>query len=171
MSTQHIDSPSAADSLPAGPASLIDTVTDALTVGARHLALLVATVATGGSLFFSEALGWIPCVLCWYQRILMYPLVVLIAVGILRRDRRLQLYVLPLSLAGIGVSLYHYLLIKTDWLPPPACAVGVPCTVDYLNLFGFINIPFMALTAFVLISGLMWLASTDGRAPEAEGTR
>jgi hypothetical protein len=77
--------------------------------------------------------------------------------------------VLPFSIAGIGVSLYHYLLIKTDWLPPPACAVGIPCTVDYLNWFGFINIPFLALTAFLIITAMMltfrWLlllTSTDG---------
>ena len=124
----------------------------------RYIALLAAWLATGGSLFFSEVLGWIPCTLCWYQRILMYPLSVLIAVGILRRDDGLHRYVLPFSLTGAGVSLYHYLLIKTDWFPPPPCRAGVPCTVDYLDIFGFINIPFMALTAFLIIS-LMMLVS------------
>jgi hypothetical protein len=62
---------------------------------------------------------------------------------------------LPFSIAGMGVSLYHYLLIKTDWLPPPACAVDVPCTVDYLNVLGFINIPFLALAAFLIITCMM----------------
>mgnify|MGYP001119293273 CR=1 FL=1 len=121
----------------------------------RHLALLQAMVATCGSLFMSEALGWPPCVLCWYQRILMYPLVFLILIGILRRDRGLHLYVLPLSLFGACISLYHYLLIKTDWLPPPPCVDGIPCTVDYLDILGFINVPFMAMTAFLIISFLM----------------
>ncbi|GIW01054.1 disulfide bond formation protein B [Roseiflexus sp.] len=121
----------------------------------RHLALLQAIVATCGSLFMSEALGWPPCVLCWYQRILMYPLVALILIGILRRDRGLHLYVLPLSLSGACISLYHYLLVKTDWLPPPPCVDGIPCTVDYLDILGFINVPFMALTAFLIISFLM----------------
>lgn len=143
-----------------------DALEDAPLLGAlgrlsRYIALLAACLATGGSLFFSEVLQWIPCTLCWYQRILMYPLSVLIAVGILRRDAGLPLLVLPFSLTGIGVSLYHYLLIKTDWFPPPPCRSGVPCTVDYIDIFGFINIPFLALTAFLIISVMMlasWLA-------------
>lgn len=134
----------------------------------RHLALLQATVATCGSLFMSEALGWIPCVLCWYQRILMYPLVFLILIGILRRDRGLHLYVLPLALLGAGTSLYHYLLIKTDWLPPPPCVDGIPCTVDYLDILGFINVPFMALTAFLIISFLMGATAVSASAREDE---
>jgi disulfide bond formation protein DsbB len=136
-------------------ANWLDGAIDLLGASSRHIALLAAWIATAGSLFFSEALGWRPCVLCWYQRILMYPLALVLAIGIFRRDRGLHLYVLPFSIAGIGVSLYHYLLIKTDWLPPPACAVDVPCTVDYLNWFGFINIPFLALTAFVIISCML----------------
>ena len=126
-----------------------------LSASSHYLALLGAWIATCGSLFFSEALGWLPCVLCWYQRILMYPLALILAVGLLRRDKRVHLYVLPFSALGVCVSLYHYLLIKTDWLPPPPCVAGIPCTVDYLNWFGFINIPFLALTAFLLISFLM----------------
>lgn len=133
----------------------VDDLVELLSASSRHFALSAAWVATCGSLFFSEVLGWRPCVLCWYQRILMYPLAILLAIGIIRRDRGLHLYVLPFSIAGIGVSLYHYLLIKTDWLPPPACAVDIPCTVDYLNWFGFINIPFLALTAFVIITCMM----------------
>lgn len=133
----------------------------------RYIALLAACLAMGGSLFFSEVLGWIPCTLCWYQRILMYPLTVLLAVGIIRRDDGLHRYVLPFSLVGAGVSLYHYLLIKTDWFPPPPCRAGVPCTVDYLDIFGFINIPFMALTAFLIISLMMVVSRL---APLAEPT-
>lgn len=122
---------------------------------ARHVALLAACLAVGGSLFFSEVMNWPPCELCWYQRILMYPLAVILAVGILRRDTGLHWYVLPLSLPGIGLSLYHYLLIKTDWFPPPDCLLGIPCDIDYIDWLGFINIPFMALTAFVIISVMM----------------
>jgi len=156
----------------------IDKIVDLLGASSRHIALFAAWVAISGSLFFSEVLGWRPCVLCWYQRILMYPLAIVLGIGIIRRDRGLHLYVLPFSIAGMGVSLYHYLLIKTDWLPPPACAVDVPCTVDYLNWFGFINIPFLALTAFLIISCMLftfvWLQpvaadDTGGDAiPEAE---
>lgn len=128
---------------------------DQLGMASRHIALLTAWVATCGSLFFSEVLGWQPCVLCWYQRILMYPLALLLAIGIIRRDRGLYAYVLPFSITGIAVSLYHHLLIKTDWLSPPACVSDVPCTVDYLNWFGFITIPWLALTAFVIITGMI----------------
>jgi disulfide bond formation protein DsbB len=153
----------------AAAADDIDTVenglVDAVGAASRYVALLAAWLATCGSLFFSEVLGWLPCVLCWYQRILMYPLAILIAIGILRRDDRLHLYVLPLSLFGACVSLYHYLLIKTDWLPPPTCVAGIPCTVEYLNLLGFINIPFLALTAFLIIAFMM-IASTLSPFPE-----
>jgi disulfide bond formation protein DsbB len=128
---------------------------DRLGLASAHIALLAAWVAMCGSLFFSEVLGWRPCLLCWYQRILMYPLAVLLAIGIIRRDRGVYAYVLPFSIAGIGVSLYHHLLIKTDWFSTPACVVDVPCTVDYLNWFGFMTIPFLALTAFVIITGMM----------------
>lgn len=125
------------------------------------LALLIAWIATCGSLFFSEALGWLPCVLCWYQRILMYPIALIVAVGMLRRDDRLHWYVLPFTSLGACVSLYHYLLVKTDWLPPPPCVAGIPCTVEYLNWLGFINIPFLALTAFLLISLLVVAATAS----------
>ncbi|MCU0494112.1 MAG: disulfide oxidoreductase, partial [Chloroflexaceae bacterium] len=124
-----------------------------------YVALLAAWIATTGSLFLSEVLGWVPCVLCWYQRILMYPLALILGVGLLRRDKNMHVYVLPLSILGACTSLYHYLLIKTDWFPPPPCAAGVPCTVDYIDWFGFINIPFMALTAFLIITVMMLIST------------
>src|SRR5215213_1030909 len=161
-----------------GATSWLDALVDTLGIASRHIALLAAWVATCGSLFFSEVLGWQPCVLCWYQRILMYPLAILLAVGIVRRERGLHVYVLPFSVAGMGVSLYHYLLIKTDWLPPPPCAIGVPCTVDYLNWLGFINITFLALTAFLVITCMMlsfaWLqplAAQDGESDDPASAR
>jgi disulfide bond formation protein DsbB len=127
-----------------------------LNASSRHIALLVACVATAGSLYFSDGLGLVPCVLCWYQRVLMYPLVLLIAVGIVRNDRNLPAYVFPLSLFGLGMALYHYLLTKTSWLPVPDCqAGGVPCSIQYFNWLGFINIPLMAFTAFAIISIMM----------------
>ncbi len=146
-------------------ASRLDGALDLLEATAPHIALLASWIATCGSLFFSEVLGWLPCLLCWYQQILMYPLALVLAVGILRRDRGLHLYVLPFSILGACVSLYHYLLVKTDWLPPPPCASGIPCTVDYLNWFGFINIPFLALTAFLIIT-LMLVTWVQVRRPE-----
>lgn len=131
------------------------TWADSIGLYSRYVALLAAWIATSGSLFFSEVLRWTPCLLCWYQRILMYPLSIIIAVALLRRDTRLHTYVLPFSLIGACVSLYHYLLQKTTWLPPPACSIGVPCTTDYINWFGFVTIPFLALTAFLIISLMM----------------
>jgi disulfide bond formation protein DsbB len=140
----------------------IDRIFEVFGAAGRHMALLVGCVATGGSLFMSEVLGWPPCVLCWYQRIAMYPLVLVLLVGILRRDNRVALYVVPQAAIGACISLYHYLLIKTDWLPPPACADGIPCNVDFIDLYGFINIPFMALTAFLLIIFTMLASSLAG---------
>lgn len=136
----------------------------------RYLALLVAWVATSGSLFFSEVLHWIPCSLCWYQRILMYPLSVVLAVGLWRRDPKVHTYVLPFTLAGAAVALYHYMIQKSDWLAPPVCSVGVPCTVDYINWLGFITIPFLALTAFLLINILMLIAATFTGEPDIDTT-
>lgn len=121
-----------------------------------YLAVLVAWVAMLGSLYFSEIAGFVPCKLCWYQRILMYPLALILPIAALRRDDGVPTYVLPFSVTGIFVSTYHYLLQKTDIFPESTvCAGGVPCNIDYINWLGFITIPFLALTAFVLISLLM----------------
>jgi disulfide bond formation protein DsbB len=129
------------------------------------VALAAAWVAMLGSLYFSEVLHWTPCTLCWYQRILMYPLTLVLLVGILRKDDGVPFYVLPLSILGILVSTYHYLLQKTDlFQESAACAAGVPCSVDYLNLAGFITIPFLALTAFVIITIASVIALSERRA-------
>jgi len=137
-----------------------------MTAACRHIALLAAMIATCGSLFFSEVLLWPPCQLCWYQRILMYPLTVILTVGILRRDRGLHWYALPFSLAGIGVSTYHYLEVM-NLINPPPCNSAIPCNVDYLtNILtgplGFIKIPFLALVAFIIISIMMGNAAMAG---------
>ncbi|MGA9173680.1 MAG: disulfide oxidoreductase [Thermoactinomyces sp.] len=118
-----------------------------------YFAWIVAIVATGGSLFFSEVLGFIPCTLCWVQRIFMYPLVILLGIASYRSDRHIIPYVLPLTIIGGCVSLYHYLEQKVPALAKVAsCQVGVPCTQEWINWFGFITIPFLALIAFILIT-------------------
>ncbi len=132
----------------------------------------MALAATLGSLYYSEVAGFIPCTLCWYQRILMYPLVFIITVGLILRDEYLPRYVLPLSTLGITVSSYHYLTQWGFFAESAACRVGVPCSGRYVNYLGFITIPFMALVAFVLITLIMflvWLAFRPGaeRAPVA----
>ncbi|MCB0060567.1 MAG: disulfide bond formation protein B, partial [Caldilineaceae bacterium] len=132
---------------------MADRLTDWLEEGSLYVALLAAWIAMLGSLYFSEVRGYIPCTFCWYQRILMYPLTAIIAVGLLRRDRHLPLLILPLSVLGIGFSGYHYLLQKTDLFTDLAtCQVGVPCSGVWINWFGFVTIPFLALTAFLIIT-------------------
>lgn len=123
-----------------------------------HLSWLIALVAMAGSLFFSEVMNFIPCELCWYQRILMYPLVVILGIAAVKKDYKQTLYVLPLSIWGAGISIYHYLMQKTDLFKSAAAACGiVPCDVDYIDwLGGVVTIPFLAGVAFILISLLQF---------------
>ncbi|MDT3424771.1 disulfide bond formation protein DsbB [Paenibacillus forsythiae] len=132
-----------------------------------YLAWLVALVATAGSLYLSEVLKYEPCKLCWFQRIFMYPQVFLLGIATYRGDRRVIPYVLPLCAAGGSISLYHYAEQKIPALGSVIpCTVGVPCSKDYLNFFGFITIPLLALTAFTLIFLLLW----NGRGSMGEKT-
>lgn len=119
------------------------------------LTLIVAVVATLGSLYFSEVAGFVPCTLCWYQRILMYPLTFITLVGIIKQDEDLPAYVLPLSLVGMSVSGYHILIQYGVFSHPATCTVGVPCSLRYINYLGFITIPLLAFTAFTLITIVM----------------
>lgn len=121
-----------------------------------YLAWFVALVATVGSLFFSEVMELPPCLLCWYQRIAMYPLILIIGVGIITHDAKLKSYALPLALAGLAVSVYHNLLyygIIPESIAP--CKQGISCTTVQLEWLGFITIPLMALTAFVLVTACL----------------
>ncbi|HLM57234.1 MAG TPA: disulfide bond formation protein B [Pyrinomonadaceae bacterium] len=115
-----------------------------------YVAWVIALVSTVGSLFFSEVMGLPPCVLCWYQRVAVYPLVLVIGAGIVMRDGRLKYYALPLCLAGLVVSVYHNLLyygVIPEAVSP--CAQGVPCTEKQIEWLGFITIPLMGLTSFL----------------------
>jgi disulfide bond formation protein DsbB len=117
-----------------------------------YMSLVAAWVATCGSLFMSEALGWIPCLWCWYQRIFMYPIAIILAVGLLRKDRNVAVYSLVLSVFGIFASTYHILLQKVPFISRfETCVIGVPCSADYLNWFGFVTIPMLAWVAFAAI--------------------
>jgi disulfide bond formation protein DsbB len=138
-----------------------------LVQSSRYIALLTAWVATAGSLYFSLGLRWPPCDLCWYQRICMYPLAVIIPIQLLRRDQGFEHYVLPFSLAGAALALYHYLLQKTDWFAPPVCLSGVSCSADYLNWFGVITIPLLAFVAFTLITVMALLSGLEAEPEEA----
>jgi disulfide bond formation protein DsbB len=136
-----------------------------------YAAWLVAIVATGGSLYFSEVLKFVPCLLCWWQRIFMYPLVPLLGIAVFRADSGVWRYALPLSATGLVLSSYHYALQKVPGLAAPAsCAAGVPCTAQYVNYFGFVTIPFMAGVAFALITlALATLAWHERKRPVATG--
>ncbi len=131
-----------------------DAVTDSrVNVLLPYAAWIVALVATAGSLFFSEVMELPPCVLCWYQRIAMYPLVIIIGVAILTNDGRWKKYSLPLVLIGLAISVYHNLLyygILPESVAP--CVEGISCTSRQIELFGFITIPLMALAAFIIIT-------------------
>ncbi len=122
----------------------------------HHAAWAMALIATMGSLYFSEVMHLPPCVLCWYQRIAMYPLVAILAVGILRKDKGVAVYALPPVLVGLGISIYHNLLywkILPESVAP--CTLGVSCTTKFFEWFGFITIPFLSLTAFVVLTALL----------------
>lgn len=117
-----------------------------------YAAWIFALIATAGSLFFSEVMELPPCVLCWYQRIAMYPLVLIIGLGIATDNRYWKLYSLPLVVAGTLVSIYHNLLyygVIPDSITP--CTQGISCTSRQIEWLGFITIPLMALFAFVSI--------------------
>ena len=131
-------------------------------------AFVVASVATGGSLFFSEVAGYIPCELCWYQRICMYPLSILTLFLAVHRDHRVARYLLPIPLVGAGVSLYHLLIENAVVSEPSACQVGgAGCAVKWINEFGYMTIPTLALTGFVLLIGFLALATADEPNPGA----
>lgn len=143
-------------------------VSDWLNRNSLYIALLAAWIAMSGSLYFSEVNGYVPCTLCWYQRILMYPLTLVLAVGLLRRDWHLPYYVLPLSVLGLGVSTYHYLLEKTDIFDAStACRQGVSCTTQWINWWGFVTIPFLALVGFLIIT-IMSIIALVNREPVGE---
>jgi len=120
-----------------------------------YLAFGPALAALLGSLYYSEIAGFVPCTLCWYQRILMYPLTLIILVGIINQDSYLPNYVLPFSIIGLGVSTYHYLIQLGVFSSLHACSAGIPCNLRYVNYFGFVTIPLMALTAFMMVAAIM----------------
>jgi len=116
------------------------------------LMFIVASVATLGSLFFSEIMEFVPCTMCWYQRIFMYPLMVIFLVQLLYPDEKLFKYTFPVAAVGFFFAIYHNLLM---WKIIPEssvpCVQGIPCSTEYFNMLGFINIPFLSLSAYTII--------------------
>jgi disulfide bond formation protein DsbB len=129
-----------------------------------------ALVATLGSLYYSTFgdpvknlmarslfptdSGLLPCELCWFARILMYPIVILSLVGMLKEDRRFTDYILPLSTLGIFLDIFHYGLQKFNFANPFGCTLSNPCNALQVQYLGFITIPFLALVAFIVITVL-----------------
>ncbi|HEY7254959.1 MAG TPA: disulfide bond formation protein B [Methylomirabilota bacterium] len=125
-------------------------------------AFVVAAIATGGSLFYSQVLHFIPCEFCWFQRILMYPLSILTLLIALRGDNRAARYLLLLPIVGAGTSIYHILIERHVITEPQACTInGGGCTINWIfkEDFGYLTIPELALTAFLLLIGFLVLAS------------
>ncbi len=124
---------------------------------ALALAAAVAVVATAGSLYLSEGAHFLPCRLCWYQRIAMYSLAVVLVVAALRRDASVRWYALPLAIGGLAVSLWH-LAVEHLGIGEGACEITNPCSIRWVEHFGFVTIPFMAACGFVAIIVLMSVA-------------
>jgi disulfide bond formation protein DsbB len=125
-------------------------------------AFVVASIATGGSLFLSDVAGYVPCEMCWFQRICMYPLSLLTLFLAVHGDNRVARYLLPFPVVGAGVSVYHLLIENNVVATPAGCRVGVGCNVKWIDYFGFMTIPTLALTAFALLAILLGLAAASG---------
>lgn len=131
----------------------------------RTSAWLVAAIATAGSLWFSEAAGFPPCELCWYQRIAMYPLVVVLGIRALRPHGSRDLRTAGLALVGLGlaVNLWHVAIEAFPGLDSGSCAADVPCTVRWVEGMGTFTIPRLATVAFALVGLAILLDRTDRR--------
>ena len=118
------------------------------------LATMIAVGATFGSLYFSEIRNFVPCEYCWYQRIAMYPLALILLIATIRRDKNIIPYALSLSLSGLALSVYHYQL---QLFPEQSssCGLDASCTYRWIEVFGFITIPLLALTSFAFISMIL----------------
>ncbi|MBP6714220.1 MAG: disulfide bond formation protein B [Aliarcobacter sp.] len=119
---------------------------------------VTASIATLGSLFFSDIMQFVPCTMCWYQRIFMYPLVIIFLIALLYPDDKVFKYSIVLVLIGWGFSIYHNLLmfgiISEEMVP---CTQGVPCGVKYIDWFGFVSIPLLSFIAYSLILVLLYI--------------
>jgi hypothetical protein len=127
---------------------------DALSAACVPLAALIAAVSMAGSLYFSEVANYLPCTLCWYQRIAMYSLAIILTIAAVRRDTLIRRYSLPLAGIGVVISGYHYLLERFPQLDTGACNTTIPCEYVWFEKFGFVTLPFMALVGFIAIFAL-----------------
>lgn len=141
------------------PIPIIEQLRDDLGRFALPLAWFVAAVTTVGSLYYSKVQGYVPCELCWYQRICMYPFAVILGIAAFRRTPSVRVYAIPVLAIGAAIAAYH------SWIQayPPSngtsfCSATASCTERYVWEFGFISLPFMALSAFVVMIALLSIA-------------
>ncbi len=118
---------------------------------AMYIVIAQVIAAIVGSLYFSDVKGFEPCVLCWYQRIFMYSLLPVVTIALLKRERRIYHYTIPMAILGIIVSIYHNLLYTGIIKNEDFCSRGISCTSKYIEYFGFVTIPFLALVGFAVI--------------------
>ncbi len=138
---------------------IISSMTTLFQKYALLIAWLQSLIAMIGSLFFSLVMELPPCDLCWYQRIAMYPLVLILGMGIMRKDKTSVLYAIPLAIIGWLYALYHNLLyynILPETMAP--CKAGISCTTRYIEWFGFVTIPLLSLVAFTVILICLYVA-------------
>jgi disulfide bond formation protein DsbB len=122
-----------------------------------ELSFGLATIATAGSLYYSNILQYEPCRLCWFQRIFMYPLVLILGVGLLFDDDNVADYALPLTMIGLPIAFYHSLVQRYSQFHSSGCSIfSVSCSTEYTFYFGYITIPVMATIAFLGILILLW---------------
>jgi disulfide bond formation protein DsbB len=149
---------------------LLGEARDTLLGSELWIAWSIALVATLGSLYYSEVADFLPCRLCWFQRIAMYPLVALLLVAAVRRDvRGAFLYGLAFPIVGAGIAGYHIYIELNPEAESEACRIGgASCAIKWIEEFGYITIPVLALTAFAAIFALLILARSRLRGPRAE---
>jgi disulfide bond formation protein DsbB len=135
----------------AGPARALRATRAGLRPLVLWLTFALALVATLGSLYLSEVARFVPCTLCWYQRIAMYPLALLLGIAAVRGDLAVRRYAVPLAGIGSVIAAYHVALQRLPGLPSGTCSLDVPCSAIYVERFGFVTIPVMALIGFVAI--------------------
>lgn len=150
-----------------GGAALSDRVFGAFRGLELWLAFGVAATATLGSLYLSEIAHLIPCTFCWYQRIAMYPLVILLGIAAWRTDHGIRIYAATLAVVGGAIAAYHRLVQYFPDLGGSTCSTGVPCTAAYFTEFGFVTIPYMAVSGFLLILALLWMDRANSPASRA----
>ncbi len=156
----------------------------ARTVGAHGLGAIAAVsgVATLGSLYYSEIAGFVPCDLCWFQRIFAYPIAVLATLALVGHVRRLRVepgrlpgrhiwqQVVPLAALGLPIAIYHVLIQRLPTLDAGMCDPSVPCSAIWVQQFGFITIPWMAGTVFAFVLVVALLVRLAARAPRTTKT-